>query len=285
MFAALLDLPLRPADTCIALAIILALVFGPRWAARLAGLPAPAVRRALLWLSLAVIVGARLHFLLNYGAAYRGRLLEAVLPWGGFHIGGGIIAMVLIMPWVTRRYGLPLGRFADAIAPTVAFGVAGARLGCFLQGCCFGAQCSPAHGIHFPPGAPAFEYHQQQGWIAADALHSLPVHPLQLYFIAAALLILAVSWWLSAHKRWDGQVALVALLLFSASTAGLEVLRADIGMRVYWGSLPQLTWTALAMTLASLAALIAGSLAQRRQRPGSTALHGGSGAAPLAAKH
>lgn len=282
MFAALLDLPLRPADTCIALAIVLALIIGPRWAARLAGLSAPAVRRALLWLALAVVVGARLHFMLNYGGAYRGRLLEAVLPWGGFHIGGGIIALVLVTPWVTRRYGLPLGRFADAIAPTVALGVAVARLGCFLQGCCFGAQCPPGHGIHFPPGAPAFAYHLQQGWIAADAVRSLPVHPLQLYFLAAALLILAVSWWLSARKRWDGQVALVALLLFSASTAGLEVLRADIGMRVYWGALPQLTWTALAMTVASLAALLAVARAQRRR--GGAALALGE-ASRLAARH
>ncbi|MDX2170480.1 MAG: prolipoprotein diacylglyceryl transferase [Deltaproteobacteria bacterium] len=264
MFAALLDLPVRPADACIALAIVLALLVGPRWAARLAGLPAAAVRRALLWMAAAVIVGARLHFLLNYGAAYRGRVVEALLPWGGFHIGGGIIALVLILPWVTRRYGLPLGRFADATAPTVAFGVAVARLGCFLQGCCFGAQCPPEHGIHFPPGAPAYEFHLQQGWIGAAATQSLAVHPLQLYFIAAALGVLAVSWWLSAHKRWDGQVALLALLLFSASTAGLEVLRADIGMRVYWGALPQLTWTALAMTAAASLALLAGAIAHRR---------------------
>jgi phosphatidylglycerol---prolipoprotein diacylglyceryl transferase len=266
MFASFLDLPVRPADVCIILAIALALLVGPRWAARLEGLPPRAVRAALLWLAVIVLYGGRLHFLLNYGAAYRGRLLAALAPWGGFHIGGGIIALALAMPWVTRRYGLPLGRFADSIAPTIGLGVAVARLGCLLQGCCFGAQCAVERGMHAPPGSPAFEFHLQQGWLAAGATQSLPVYPLQLYFIAAALLVMGTAWWLAGRKRWDGQVALVALLLFSASTAGLEVLRADIGMRVYWGPMPQLTWTALAMTAASLGALAAGELAHRRAR-------------------
>ncbi len=266
MFAAFIDWPVRPADVCILLAIVVALLVGPRWAVRLEALPRRAVGAALLWLALIVVLGARLHFLLNYGAAYRGRLLDALLPWGGFHIGGGIIALAVCMPWVTRRYGLPLGRFADGITPTIGLGVALARLGCLLQGCCFGAQCAADRGMHAPPGSPAFEFHLQQGWIGATATQSLPVYPLQLYFIAAALSVMAVSWWLAPRKRWDGQVALVGLLLFSASTAGLELLRADIGMRVYWGAVPQLTWTALAMSAASLGGLAAGALAQRRTR-------------------
>src|SRR5262249_7293406 len=91
------------------------------------------------------------------------------------------------------------------------------------------------------------------------------IHPLQLYFAAAALAIAATALWLRRRKRYDGQVALVGLVLFSASAAALEFFRADQPLRLYWGPLPQLEWTALPMTPAPIAPLAVAEYAHSRR--------------------
>jgi hypothetical protein len=63
------------------------------------------------------------------------------------------------------------------------------------------------------------------------------------------------------RRRFDGEPTLVALLVYSVSAAALEFLRGERTARVFWGPLPQLEWVALAMTVATGAALV---LATRR---------------------
>jgi prolipoprotein diacylglyceryltransferase len=123
--------------------------------------------------------------------------------------------------------------------------------------------CTLPWCVSFPAGSPTHAFQAARGLVAPGAVHALAVHPLQLYFATAGLLVVLVGLWLHPRKRYDGQVALVALLLFSASSAALEPFRADIPQRVYWGPLPQLEWIALGMTAAAIAALAIAELAHR----------------------
>lgn len=273
MYRHLIELPalgliVRSADAFVLLSIVVVLVIGPRWAEALQGVDRRAVRRSLLVLAVITLVGGRLHFMLNYPDAFAGRPLAALKLWtGGLHIPGGILALALAAPWVTRRFGLSAGRFGDAIVPAMGVGIATARLGCFLQGCCFGTVCNYPWCVAFPAGSSPHGVHEMLGLLGAGATHSLHVHPLQLYFAGSGLTISAVALWLMPRKRYDGQVALVALLLFSLiSVAGLEFFRADIQARVYWGALPQLTWTGLGMAVGSLCALAIAEVRLARRR-------------------
>ena len=83
----------------------------------------------------------------------------------------------------------PLLPYADAAAPAVALGYAVARIGCFLNGCCFGTPCELPWAVVFPQGTMALYSHWESGWIDANAAASLPVHPVQLYHAAAGLLL------------------------------------------------------------------------------------------------
>jgi len=68
-----------------------------------------------------------------------------------------------------------------------------ARLGCLLGGCCFGTPTEMPWGISYAESFPAFHAHEAAGLLSHSALHSLPVHPAQLYeilFCAAILFIL-----------------------------------------------------------------------------------------------
>jgi phosphatidylglycerol---prolipoprotein diacylglyceryl transferase len=252
---------------CLLLAVLLCWLIGPRWVAALEGLDPWRVFRAMVLLGLAAFAGARLHFVLTHWGDFADRPLAALQFWsGGLHAGGGIVLLTVAAPFVLGWLRLPLGRFADGFVPTVGVGIAIARLGCFLHGCCFGTLCSWPWCVTFPRNTYIYQYHIDLGVLPFGAERTLPIHPLQLYFAASGLMITAAALWLHPRKRYDGEVALVGLVLFSTSTAILEFLRADAQPRVYWGALPQLTWIALAMSAASLVALAAVELVHRGNR-------------------
>ena len=272
MHPILLDLPslgitILSYRVCLLLAVLVCWLIGPPWVARLEGLDPWSVFRAMVLLGLAAFAGARLHFVLTHWSDFADRPLAALQVWsGGLHAGGGIVLLAVAAPLVLGWLRLPLARFADGFVPTVGVGIAIARIGCFLHGCCFGTVCSWPWCLSFPRDTYIYQYHVDLGVLPLGAARTLPIHPLQLYFVAAGLLIAAAALWLHDRKRYDGQVALLGLVLFSTSTAVLEFLRADAQPRLYWGSLPQLTWIALAMSAASCAALAAAELRHRRDR-------------------
>jgi phosphatidylglycerol:prolipoprotein diacylglycerol transferase len=251
-----LGLSILSSVAAIYLAIALCLWWAPRWAAAREGLDPSAVRKALLALALLVLAGGRAHFAMNSPQAYEGRWLDAFLPWGGgFHIGGGMIALAVALPAVVRRLGMPPGRFADGIVVPIAAAVLITRIGCFLHGCCFGEPCHGPWCVEFPTGSAVFVLQESLGKLPPDARHSLPVHALAIYFMAAAAAIAAIAAWLQSRRRYEGEVALVAMVLFSASTAAIEGLRVTYGPVVLWGTRTQLQWTAFAMTAAFAGAL------------------------------
>jgi phosphatidylglycerol:prolipoprotein diacylglycerol transferase len=271
MYPILLQVPslgieIRSSDFFVQLSVIVCLWLGPRWAQRLEGLPPRRTLGTLAILAGCTLAGGRLHYILNNPEVYSGRWLAALKPWsGGFHIGGGFIALALAAPWAARTCGLSVGKFGDGVAPALGVAIAVARIGCVLYGCCFGARCDAPWCMTWPAGSPVHDHHVEVGFIARDAARSLPVHPLQLYFAASGLAVTAVTLWLHPRKRYDGQVALAGLLTFAIFAAGLEFLREDYQPRAYWGPLPQLAWTALAMTLASAVALIVAGRAHGRR--------------------
>ena len=53
-----------------------------------------------------------------------------------------------------RRHPLPLLAVADLLAPAMLLGLAIGRVGCLLNGCCFGAVCDRPWALEFPAGTP-----------------------------------------------------------------------------------------------------------------------------------
>jgi phosphatidylglycerol:prolipoprotein diacylglycerol transferase len=109
-----------------------------------------------------------------------------IAAYGG--LTGGALGGVLWLRWKK----LDAWRMLDAAAPSLALGVFFARIGCFLAGCDYGAPTSSFVGTRFPAWSPAFRDHLAHGWISADAMTSLPVHPTELYEAAAGLLLFFV---------------------------------------------------------------------------------------------
>ncbi len=73
------------------------------------------------------------------------KINEGGLVVYGSLIGGGV-AMVIFV----RKYGLPFLALGDLIMPSLLLGLAIGRIGCFLNGCCYGGLCDLPWAVRFP---------------------------------------------------------------------------------------------------------------------------------------
>jgi len=148
------------------LMVILGFGAGMWLAARLArrrGLPGDAFLDAAVVILFASVAGARLLFVLLNWKEYSQHLAEVAALWrGGMSFHGGVIAGVAAGVLYMRRHKIPVLAMADAAAPGIALGYAIGRIGCFLNGCCYGCPTELPWGVHFPGTAPGVHMHPTQ---------------------------------------------------------------------------------------------------------------------------
>ncbi|MFI5396431.1 MAG: prolipoprotein diacylglyceryl transferase [Candidatus Binatia bacterium] len=200
--------------------------------ARRHGLPLRESFLAWALLSVALLIGSKLLYLAEH-AIYPlddpDPLVQASLmgfTWHGFRIPGGMLLLVPALPLVCRALGLPVLKFADAMAPSALIGTGVIRIGCFLNGCCFGRLTSGPLGVSFPRGSRAWEWQYVRGYIPAGAAHALPVVPLQVCFAALGFAGYALGLHWQRNKQFDGQVWANSNLLFFGATFVLEWFRS-----------------------------------------------------------
>ena len=185
--------------------------------------------------------------------------------WSGLHAGGAIVGAVVALAIALPRSGVPAWRLADAIVPVVGVGIAIARLGCFLHGCCFGIPCALPWCVTFPADSYVYQLHASLGLLPPGAARSAPVHPLQLYFAGAGAPgdSDGAGGAASQAVRWRADAGGAPGVLRVGGRTGVPARRPD-GARLL-GPLPQLEWVALAMTVATGAALVLATRAHQRR--------------------
>jgi phosphatidylglycerol:prolipoprotein diacylglycerol transferase len=109
------------------------------------------------------------------------------------------------MGWIKRR-GLFLPEVLDLCAPYLALGQSIGRIGCFLNGCCYGKEVS--WGIYFP-------------------VHGAHLHPTQLYLSGGLFLIFLLLKLYQRSSSIPGLVFASYLILTSVLRFGVEFFRAD----------------------------------------------------------
>ena len=107
---------------------------------------------------------------------------------GGLAYYGGFIFAAAFGLYYARKHRLGMWKMADLAAPWIALGLALTRIGCFLNGCCFGKVCDPALGGSRSPANRALHEAQVGRRPHPAGAATLPVHPTQLYLAALNLL-------------------------------------------------------------------------------------------------
>ncbi|MEO6463015.1 MAG: prolipoprotein diacylglyceryl transferase, partial [Candidatus Eisenbacteria bacterium] len=151
------------------------------------------------------ILGARGFYVATHPAETAGDPLAFFRLWeGGLTLIGGFVAGTIAGFAYMKHAGLPMGVAADTVTPAVALGVAIARIGCFLNGCCFGRPCDLPWGVHFPPGSPPDLLYPGQA-----------LHPSQIYNALAFFALFLLTLWLRPRLKGEGQLWWLFVILFA----------------------------------------------------------------------
>jgi phosphatidylglycerol:prolipoprotein diacylglycerol transferase len=204
------------------------------------------------------LLGARLLWVathLEVFAGPGGSWWDALNPFGtgrmGFTglsmMGGVVLATASGVAYLAWR-GLPLLRTVDVLMPSALLGEGITRIGCFLNGCCYGHPCDGWFCLAFPPGSGA---HAAFGGAA--------LHPTQLYASAlgvAGFFALSALW---RARRADGVVFFAFLVWVGAQRILLDLLRfhdpGTIWARVAGVGIPSSSLLSAALVAVGLAGL------------------------------
>jgi phosphatidylglycerol---prolipoprotein diacylglyceryl transferase len=178
-------------------------------------------KNRIIDLSLLIVIssllGARMFFVALNWSYYRKNLFDIFKIWeGGLVFYGGFILAFVSVAFFLKRNKLSFWKIADIFSAPLALGIAIGRIGCFLNGCCYG-KISQGFGVCFPAkdSPPAFTQQVFEGLIPHTAVCSLPVLPTQLYESAACLLIFAALLAFEKKKRFDGFSFWLFVLFYS----------------------------------------------------------------------
>jgi len=203
---------LRSFGTMMAVAFLVGTWLGMLEARRLS-LDEDKLVNVILLTLLASVLGARALYVMEHLAEFRRSWGSVWALWeGGLTLYGGIVAGTLGGLTAARRMGLPRWRVADALTPSLAIGTMFGRVGCFLNGCCYGRPTTLPWGVKFPPAS-----------FAALEFGDTPVHPSQLYNAAAGLVLFAAAWGLRKRIQTPG-------VLFWSFVAAFSLIRIPIDM-------------------------------------------------------
>jgi len=181
------------------------------------GIPAEKILDIGPWLIVGTIIGARaLHVVTYWREEFAGRpFWEVFAVWnGGLVFYGGLIGASLAGILYARFKHLALWKLADVLAPSIALGYVFGRIGCFLNGCCFGRECDLPWAVTYPMGN-------------LNGAPTHPVHPTQLYDSLLSLILYIGLAWLYRRKKFDGQVFAAYLLCYAVTRSIVESFRGD----------------------------------------------------------
>jgi len=168
------------------------------------------------------IVGARIGYVLFHLEEFRGNWTATFNPFqsGTFGIAGlnlytGVLLAIVLGFYYMHKVSLPFWKTADIFAPTIAFGIFLTRIGCFLNGCCYGTPTNLPWGVVFPTGSiPDSEFPGQH------------IHPTQLYSSAFGLALFGFSVFFNKRKKFDGATFSIFLMAESAFRFAIEFIRS-----------------------------------------------------------
>ncbi len=118
------------------------------------------ITNAALYSLVGGVVGARLFFVVHYFDKFRSSPLEVFAIWqGGLELAGGVVAAIIVIVFYLRYHKLPIRRYLDVLAIGLMLALVFGRIGCFLNGCCYGKPTELPWGVRFPYNS--FAYNSQ----------------------------------------------------------------------------------------------------------------------------
>lgn len=211
------SLPVYSWGAMLSIAILIGTYIAVKWAKEY-GISADTIMDLVIVLIIGGLVGGRLFYVVVYDPRfYLANPLEILFLWrGGLVYYGALIGGFLAGVWFVRKKQLPFWKLSDIVTPPLALGYGIVRVGCFLNGCCYGKPTSSAWGVLFPYVDNLYRY------------------PTQLYSAAFGIAIFLFLLWFRAKKAFHGQLFLIFLIIYGVERIIVEAFRENL---LVWGNL------------------------------------------------
>jgi phosphatidylglycerol:prolipoprotein diacylglycerol transferase len=228
--------------------------------ARRENISAEKIADVTLWLMVGGIIGARFVYVTTYWREeFASQPLSEIFKiyhgglvfYGGF-IGAAATGIIYIL-WKK----MPLWKTLDVLAPSVALGSVFGRVGCLLNGCCYGRPTDLPWAITFT--------NPQANELSGTPLN-VPLHPTEIYDALLNFGLYVFLAWLFRRKKFDGQIFATYLLCYAVTRSVVEYFRGDYSNLHYHLGLTPAQWIGVPIFVAGLA--LAAVLSRREQKRG-----------------
>jgi phosphatidylglycerol:prolipoprotein diacylglycerol transferase len=173
------------------------------------------------------VIGGRLAYVIYDWPYFAAHPLD-VFGFQGMAQNGmiiGVIAAALIYMGVTRMRFSTLLSLGDALAVGAPLGLATARIGCTINGCCY-AQPSP---FNFFPLAMTYTPRDtvpSQYW-------GVPLYPGTIYHLVWGLIVFGIVWRFRGKFKTEGSLLFFFICVFAVGDFFIRFVRVDVP--VLWG--------------------------------------------------
>lgn len=176
--------------------------------ARKEGRPEGFASDIAFWTILSGIIGARLAYVIANFSDYAADPLSIIrIDRGGLIYYGGFVGGIVAMIIYARVRKESLWALGDFVVSGLPLGHAFGRIGCFLNGCCYGLPCDCAYGVY---------------------MHGASRMPVQLFEASFNLLLFVfLAWFYQQKKRAEGTVVALYMIIYPVGRWSFEFLRGD----------------------------------------------------------
>ena len=187
------------------------------------------------WLLISGVAGGRLAYLGQYWKLIFKKcqtipeyLFAAVnLTEGGLVLIGALVGGAIGFFLFCRVRKLPALLMEDVIMPGVFIGVGFGRIGCLLNGCCFGDPCNLPWAIQFPAGSVPWRDLVDRKLLNDNAPFTMPLHPTQVYSSIDGFLLGTILWNLFPLRARNGQLLGMGCMAYACTRFMIEFIRND----------------------------------------------------------
>ncbi len=206
------SIPIRAYGVALAISFLVGIIVAMYRARRFGISPNHIIDLSLVIL-IAAVVGSRLFYVVYHLEEFKDNYWDILNPFqssgnigiAGLSMMGGVVLVIISVILFIRWRKLPLWETLDTFAPSFLLGLGITRIGCFLNGCCYGEPTDWFWGIEFPHACAA-------GW-HYPGQH---LHPTQLISSFAGFLMFGLLLLFERKARFRG-FTFVMMVIFYAS--------------------------------------------------------------------
>jgi phosphatidylglycerol---prolipoprotein diacylglyceryl transferase len=170
------------------------------------------------YVTISAILSARIYYIAFYdpGLFIKDPLSVLKIWQGGLAVHGAILGGMAVLILFAKIRKISFWKLSDLMAPSVLFGQGIGRIGCFLNGCCYGVPTEGPLGVRFPADS-----------LASIEYGNIHVHPAQLYESVADIIGFFMLWSVRKKIKTEGGLFLLYLMIYAGIRITVSCFRGD----------------------------------------------------------